>query len=515
VRTTSPFTDALAAQPSRAVLRAGGVTFTAGDILRQSAKVVRELERNGFGPGDVAVIVVEPGATFLALVYAAMASGMTLALLDPEMGREHFRSKLAQLRPAVVVADSRLLLLQEHPLAYWLLRRWRGVPYFPSFAPSLVASVGPRLPVLRRHLSLRHCFSDQSPEEWTTTGVPRRTGEYLITYTSGTLAQPNGVVHSLEGLHESVRLLARVLGAPEGQRIATHLPHYMLLGISAGIPVYVWSHGWPPERKLRFIEEHGITTLFGPPSDFLPLMNAVESAGRGLPDCVNSILLGSAPVHAAFLHRLRRLLGAHVRVVCLYGMTENLLVATADLEEKLAFDERGDYVGRPVEGVELRCSADQELLLRSPQTYTRHLHEVRRPEWHATGDLARIRDDGSIVLLGRKKDMIIRGNFNIYPALYEETVCRIDGVGAAALVGVHDERQADEIVYLVVEPEPRGDIAPDRLRHQIAAALRDGEFAIDANALPDEIVVMTLPRSGRSQKVDKKALRRHLGGGEA
>ena len=124
MRYTSGFVERLAAEPSRPLLFTREATITGGEILQQSATVAQMLEHRGFGSGDVAVVVVEAGAAFLAIVYATMMSGMTLALIDPEMGPDNYRAKIGQLKPAVAFVDSRLLLLQEHPLVYGPARRW-------------------------------------------------------------------------------------------------------------------------------------------------------------------------------------------------------------------------------------------------------------------------------------------------------------------------------------------------------------------------------------------------------
>jgi acyl-coenzyme A synthetase/AMP-(fatty) acid ligase len=82
---------------------------------------------------------------------------------------------------------------------------------------------------------------------------------------------------------------------------------------------------------------------------------------------------------------------------------------------------------------------------------------------------------------------------------------RLPGVRRCAMVGVFDERHADERVVLVVEPE--NGVDGDRLRRAVGRALRDGPARIDDAATPDLIIVMSLPLTGRSHKVDKDALR--------
>jgi acyl-CoA synthetase (AMP-forming)/AMP-acid ligase II len=232
-----------------------------------------------------------------------------------------------------------------------------------------------------------------------------------------------------------------------------------------------------------------------------------ERTGRRLPACLRRLFLFSAPITTTVLSRVHALAGPELSITCAYAMTEMAPVAIIDSREKLDFAGEGDVVGRPVPGVEARI-VDDELELRGPNTFLGYVG-MERVDWHRTGDLARIDDEGRIVLMGRAKDMLIRGDFNLYPGLYEETASRIPGVGACAFIGVPDPATADERVLLFVEPDPasRG-LEASELRRRVERGLRDGDTKIDVKALPDEVRVLdALPRSGRSHKVDRKALR--------
>jgi acyl-CoA synthetase (AMP-forming)/AMP-acid ligase II len=105
--------------------------------------------------------------------------------------------------------------------------------------------------------------------------------------------------------------------------------------------------------------------------------------------------------------------------------------------------------------------------------------------------------------------MLIRGSFNLYPGLYEPTISRIDGVGACAIIGVPDPQSGDERVLLYVEPDPAAaGLAHATLKRRVEKGVRDGDTRIDVEAQPDEVIVVDqLPRSGRSHKIDRKALR--------
>jgi acyl-CoA synthetase (AMP-forming)/AMP-acid ligase II len=175
--------------------------------------------------------------------------------------------------------------------------------------------------------------------------------------------------------------------------------------------------------------------------------------------------------------------------------------------EKLAWRDGGDLVGAPLPGSRVRIGEDGELYVAGDRLCGRYLGGDPLTEV-ATGDLAHLDDDGRIVLLGRKKDMIIRGQYNIYPALYEGKIAEIPGVARCALIGVWDERRGDERVVLVLE-RTVDEADPAQLRRRVERTLR-ADALIDTLALPDEVVVMPLPESGRTRKIDRKALRRRF-----
>jgi acyl-CoA synthetase (AMP-forming)/AMP-acid ligase II len=241
-------------------------------------------------------------------------------------------------------------------------------------------------------------------------------------------------------------------------------------------------------------------------------------------------MLGAAPVLASFLERAAALLPT-VRFHCIYGMTEVLPIAIASGQEKLDFASgrtaeyraadgsgEGDFLGEPLPGMTVRVAEDHELMVSGPNMCLGYLGDDAMDE-HATGDLVRLdhgrldhgpeepggpgeRGPARMVLLGRKKDMIIRGKTNIYPGLYEPVIAGIAGVAQAVMVGVPNGI-GDEAVWLAVEPRPGQ--AHDALLRTLQ---RDLPKLIDESALPDSIEIMPhLPTSGRHRKPDRIALR--------
>jgi len=492
-------------QDSEIILYEKGKSITAGYLLESSRSLARGLSDYGVKRGDRVVLAVKPGVEFLQVMYANMMLGTVLSIIDPEMGRENYLAKLKQFSPHHAFADSRLILLNEHPILKFIAQRYiKSLPSFPRIKNCTLFATGPRLPLFQDHRHVAPLISRTAPPS--DFEPVNEKEDFLVTYTSGTLNEPKGVVHTYASLANSIKYLSDVLKNGGDKSIATHLPHFALIGMSARMEVHVWDYSMHPAEKIRFIRQHNITTLFGPPSDFVPIINYINENGESLPDCLGHIFLGSAPIYKSFLSRLVPL-SATMKVSCLYGMTENLMVTIQDGREKLSDNEEGDLVGKPFPGVEVSIADDSEVCLRSDQMFSHYWNNDRTDTAHCTGDLGRIDSMGRLVLIGRKKDMIIRGNFNIYPGLYEPTISRIKDVSEAVMIGVYDKQKADEQVVLVVDAT-NGLTEAGLMKH-----LKSGEYSIDSQALPDRILFRKIPHSGRQNKVDRKALTMMLSAG--
>lgn len=484
--------------PEGIILYNGDNSITAKDLLQKSINVASALLIKDFKKNDVAVIAAQPGEEFLEIMYAIIMLQGKIAIIDPEMGKENYAAKMKQLQPQWMFIDSRLLLLQEHPFLKWALLRFKKtLPDISLIKGTRLVAVGGKLPALRKHISFAGLQKqdDNSPEFIYDEGV----SENLIVYTSGTLQTPKGVLHTGKNLNASINALSNLFIKNKNAIVGTYLPHFMLLGIAAGLPVKLMKPYLSANAKINFIKKETIGIVFGPPSDYMPLIQYCEKNKEVLPACLQHIMIGSAPVHILFLKRLIAVLSPKTQITCTYGMTENLLVSTIDGRQKVLYKGDGDIAGKPVDGVEITIAEDGEILLRSPQMFSRYYHEESGNEWHSTSDLGKINENGDLILSGRKKEMIIRRNMNIYPALYENTIKHIEGVDEAAMVGIYNYTLHDEKVYLAVEGNG---INIQTIKKHLA----NGKNSIDKEALPDEIFKMTIPRKGRQNKIDRGAI---------
>jgi len=480
------------------VLYDGDQYISAKELLDSSFQIAHGLKERGVKKGDKAVIVVKPGIEFLQIMYANMMIGTVISIIDPEMGRDNYRAKLMQFAPNHAFVDSKLVLLNEHPLLkYLILKLNRSVPSFPRMKKCRLWTSGGWLPLIQRHTRIASLKREYNEPIYF--GRSNEMDDFLITYTSGTVSEPKGVVHSYFSLASSIKHLTELLKANLDVKIATHLPHYALLGINAGIQVYLWDHQMDVGEKVKFIRDNHITTLFGPPSDFVPFIEYFTLNNESLPECIKNIYLGSAPIYTSFLSHLIPQSG-HVKITCLYGMTENLMVAIQDGREKLKLNLEGDLVGTPFPDLDISIEEDGEICIYSDQLFSGYWQMGERSKAHHTGDIGTMDPHGRLILLGRKKDMIIRGNFNIYPGLYEPTITKIKGVKEAVMIGIYDSAKSDEEVVLVIH-------GADGLKSEdIMKQLVSGKYSIDKEAIPNRIVFMKIPHSGRHQKVDRKRL---------
>jgi acyl-CoA synthetase (AMP-forming)/AMP-acid ligase II len=267
-----------------------------------------------------------------------------------------------------------------------------------------------------------------------------------------------------------------------------------MLGLPALAGGACWSlPGTPldPARYARGLVERRATHAFLVPGDAARVLD-VAPRWPG----VRGVVLGAAPVVPALLRRVRAA-APDAEILCVYGLTEAPPVAFATAEEKLAHPGPGDLLGTPADGVTVTVR-DRELVVAGPQVCPRYLNGPAH-DTVVTGDLGEVLPDGRVVLLGRAKDMIIRREENIYPGLYEPRIAALPGVAEALLVGLADPATGDEevVLALVLDAGTRLDAVRALLPEVIGPA-----------AFPDRVVaVPEVPRSGRTHKPDREALR--------
>lgn len=497
-----------------ALVESTGRSVSRAQLVEMVEQVARSLSRRGFVSGDRVLFSVKPGIDGLVLLLAVHELGGVLLPMDPGVCDALFHSRMALLRPSWVFVQGVLLCPRDGLVMRLLRTRDMQFAALGAVGGARYVHVGFRQPGGVHSTPFRELLGGRSDRQHEPSNVPPRVHEdeapSFIVCTSGTTAHPKAVVHSRRSLRAIVEAIGNELGMESAHVMYARDLHLVVPALLAGARVVIpRDSSFRPKRALRSMAREQVTHAFLVTRDCRLLLDECERSGRTVPPPVRSLMIGAAPVRAPFLSRLRKVLPSHTVAWCVYGATEVLPIARVSLEEKVAFDGEGDLVGRAIPGVSVRVDDSGQLCVRGDRLFSGYAGDVSVSEY-VTGDLARL-DGDRIVLLGRAKDMIIRGEYNIYPALYEPIVEQVDGVRRAALIGSFDASLADERVILVVEPE-RG-VQPADLMRRVARAVRTGPLRLDSSALPDRIVVRAIPEVGRSHKVDKAALRRELQAG--
>ncbi|SDO35501.1 Acyl-CoA synthetase (AMP-forming)/AMP-acid ligase II [Nakamurella panacisegetis] len=523
---------AAALHPDRPALSGHrGRTLRYRDLAVAVLATAKGLRRNGFRPGDQMLYCVRPDPSGIVLLLGTVAAGGVIVFLDQRWDTATFAARAASVgarwaaNESVLYTDRRI-----RPGAHALT-----LPDYPALGIRTLRA-GPWLPgVPRGSLSVSGLAKGRYPLDDEV--LPGLRGdphaEAVVIHTAGTTAPPKAVVHTRGSLGSNLTVLAAHCQIAERATVFTHQLMVGLPALAVGahwrLPAFGPSARMDPVRFARGMGR--ATHTFLRPSDLSALLTAVSERLAPRPPALQQILVGGAPVLAALVRRSLEVLPG-VGVLSVYGMTEILAVAIADEEEKLTASGPGDPAGALLPGVTARVAGDGELILTGPSLAKGYVGGPALTEF-ATGDLATL-DGRSLVLHGRKRDLIVRGRTLIYPALYEPLAESIPGVGHAALIGIPDDA-GDERLLLAVQPagQPVNDHAlaeqpkeshtraaapadPPSFSvlfdHPLAATIRSAlPGLVDEGSLPDEIVVVSaIPTVGRGQAPDRVALRRLL-----
>lgn len=501
----SPVVELLENKPQHEhVLYQNGASYTVADMLRYAEHIACHLHIQGFQEKDRAVLIAEPNIEFISTLYAIIMLKGTAAIIDPDMGTDLFFNRLKQFSPQWLFIDYRLVLLQRFTFLRRLYERLKSNAFFVPYVEFVkYVIMGKSLSWLGYKKNIID-YKKEVPNVKTEWQKSAHIHHFLVTYTSGTLDVPKGVLHSDRSITTSLKMLGQKIGKYQGCHMVSYLPHFALIGIQANVKVFLWKKEMKIADKIMFVAQHDIHIFFGPPVEMNEILDyCIENDLPFLPS-MKYILLGSAPVYTSFLKKL--LAHTDAEVECLYGMTENLLVSSIKAEEKIAYEGNGDIVGMPFDGVKVAISDEQEIMIQSNQLFSGYLKQAPLNEdaFHPTGDLGFLDSQGRIVLTGRKKNMIIRKEYNIYPGLYEPIINKIPKVEQAVMIGKYNENSADEEVYLIVETKQK------ITSQQIMTQLKHGNYTIDVSALPDHIVFADIPRRGRQQKIDYAVLKKMI-----
>ena len=471
-----------------------GRSITYYDLVNQVNAIAVDLVKEGYTKGDKAFFLARPSIESVVYFLAVLRAGGVLVAADIAMGREVFRSRFELIGPQWLILE---------PLLYWI----QQIP----FLEKSLRALGIEIPDTGRPASVRKIRVRKSHAPVALTDIQEAAmsdgDDCVIVFTSGTTAMPKGVVHTYSSILATLNLINDDLKPMESDVFYASQLYFLFIAFLTGATAILpWHQKFQVKVFADNLRKFQVTKVYALPAECEDLIAFYARQGGTIPSSVKSLMLGSAPVLSGFLSRLQKIIAGNTEVLAIYGSTEILPISRVTMSEKLAFTGKGDLLGTPFSSVNVRIESD-EIIVSGPNLCRSYFGSEALSEYR-TGDLGAIDDKGRIILLGRKKDMIIKGNYNIYPTLFESIIARIPGVKHCALIGIYREDKSDEEIVLVIETDTEEPKEQFRLR--LKRELASGSHSIDAYAHPDRIIFMDLPLSGRSKKVDKNLLREHI-----
>lgn len=337
-----------------------------------------------------------------------------------------------------------------------------------------------------------------------------------LIFTSGTESQPKAVMHTEETTNHSAMSTVRHLGMGDDDVVwmpspvghSTGLNFGVRLALLHGLPV-VLQDRWVPERAAALIERHRCSYTLAAPTFLTDLLRAGRRDGRDL-SSMRYFGCGGATVPAQLV---RDAATQGVRVLRIYGSTEGLIISWNQPDSPAQKREATD--GLPPADTQVAIWDDDgrlravgevgEVMVHGPNVCVGFFDDRERtaatftPEgWLRSGDLGAVDADGYLTILGRKKEVIIRGGINIAPREIEELLMEMPGVSDVAVVGVPDERLG-ELVCACIVPAETVTLTLD----DIVTFLRAHDLAI--YKLPQRLRLVTdLPRTptGKVRKTE-------------
>lgn len=491
----------------------GGKRHTNVELDAASARLASWLKSSGVEPGD-RVATLLPNCPEVLVAYAAIfkvgaAAVPLMFLLQPE----EVQHILHDCQPKVVVTSALLWPRVAEALAGAPLPDLRAVLVVEEEAPQDTQSL---VPIVRHGVAL-HGLVDRAEDDLA-----------VLIYTSGTTGRPKGVMQT----HGNLRANAEAFGRrvredgvqANGEVGLTVLPlshAYGMLLLTTGYQFQtttVLLSRFSPEEVLSAIEEHRVVSTALVPAMVTRLLHFPD-AGRHDTGSLLRVRCGSAPLAMETLRAFEKKFGCTVYMG--YGLTETGGWLSA---HRVGRPVKPGSSGIPLENVTIRVVDDEgralaagqlgEIVARGPNIMKGYYGmpdataEALRGGWFHTGDIGSLDEDGYLYIADRKKDLIIRGGFNILPSDVEEVLLRHPAVMECGVIGVKDEIMGEEVKACIVLSAGYKE-EENASRAELIAFCRE---KLSHHKVPKIIQFMpSLPRSATG-KILKKELRKLAGG---
>ncbi|MBX7166736.1 MAG: long-chain fatty acid--CoA ligase [Pirellulales bacterium] len=337
----------------------------------------------------------------------------------------------------------------------------------------------------------------------------------MTLYTSGTTGKPKGAQLTAANVEANLDMLESLLPVETNDKWLCVLPLFHVFALNGILNASV-RHGtcvvlhprFEVEGCFKSLVEDGITSFAGVPTMYFYLLKHPQ-VGKAKFPALRYCISGGAAMPVEVLNQWEKTVEAPIYEG--FGMTETTVSVSINLPDA----RKVGSIGRPFKGVDMRIFDEQdvevadgtvgELVIRAPNIMKGYLNkpaetaEAMRNGWFHTGDMGYRDADGFYYIVDRKKDMIIKGGFNIYPREIEEAIYELPEVAEAAVIGVFDEAKG-ELVKAIIACKPGMSLSPAGVDAHLRARLAKYKLPQEYEFLPE------LPK-GPTGKILKRELR--------
>jgi malonyl-CoA/methylmalonyl-CoA synthetase len=471
-----------------------GLSLTYGGLFERSGRAANALVALGVEPGERVAVQIDKSPDMIVLALACLRAGAVLLPLNTAYTLAELEYFLSDAKPALTICRP-AALEPMRALAHRL-----GLAAVEDLGIDRTGGLAERIAAAQADF----------------TTVPRAADDLAaILYTSGTTGRSKGAMLTHDNLASNALALVDIWRFTDADVLIHALPVFHTHGLFVATNVALIS-GATMIFQPRFDADAVVaalpraTTLMGVPTFYVRLL-AHEGVTREATAHMRLFVSGSAPLlsetHDAFRART-----GHA-ILERYGMTETNMITSNPYDG----ERRAGTVGFPLPGVSLRIAEAETgretpsgeigvIEVKGPNVFKGYwlmpektAEEFRADGFFITGDLAKIDERGYVHIVGRAKDLIISGGFNVYPIEIEAEIDALEGVAESAVIGLPHPDFGEGVTAVVVKT-PGALLTEEAVLH----ALQD---RLARYKLPKRVFfVETLPRNAMG-KVQKKALR--------